>query len=113
MTPLRSMQAEWIAPAVCRRMRGLAGLLAVGVLAGGCSWFSWVPGIGGKDDKKAALEPAKLQDFAAEARIERLWRASIGAGLGRKRPERLFRALPISVRQIRLPEKRSRASTTP
>ena len=65
-------------------MRGLAGLLAVGVLAGGCSWFSWVPGIGGKDDKKAALEPAKLQDFAAEARIERLWRASIGAGLGRK-----------------------------
>ncbi len=84
MTPLRSMQAEWVAPAVCRRMRGLAGLLAVGVLAGGCSWFSWVPGIGGKDDKKAALEPAKLQDFAAEARIERLWRASIGAGLGRK-----------------------------
>lgn len=85
MTPLRSMRAEWVKPAVRRRRAGgLAGLLALGVLAGGCSWFSWVPGIGGKDDKKAALEPAKLQDFAAEARIERLWRASIGAGLGRK-----------------------------
>ena len=85
MTPLRSMRAERIEPAVRRgRARSLAGLLALGVLAGGCSWFSWVPGIGGKDDKKAALEPAKLQDFAAEARIERLWRASIGTGLGRK-----------------------------
>ena len=85
MTALRSMRAERVEPAVRRRRScGLAGLLALGVLAGGCSWFSWVPGIGGKDDKKAALEPAKLQDFAAEARIERLWRASIGAGLGRK-----------------------------
>ena len=44
-----------------------------------------MPGIGGKsDDKEKKLEPAKLQDFDAEVRIKRLWKASIGKGLGRK-----------------------------
>ena len=90
MTRRRSMQPKL---AYCpgllesrprRGLRRLALMLALSLLAGGCSWFSWVPGIGGKDEKKEALEPAKLVDFVAEAQIERRWRASIGAGLGRK-----------------------------
>ena len=90
MTRRRSMQPKL---AYCpgllesrprRGLRRLAVMLALSLLAGGCSWFSWVPGIGGKDEKKEALEPAKLVDFVAEAQIERRWRASIGAGLGRK-----------------------------
>ena len=71
-------------PRRSRRLRRAAVLLAAGLLAGGCGWFSWVPGIGGKDDKEKMLEPAKLQVFDAEVRIERLWRSSIGKGLGRK-----------------------------
>ena len=62
----------------------IAPLLAVGLLAGGCSWFPWIPGIGGKDDKEDVLKPAKLVAFEPEVRIERLWRTSIGKGLGRK-----------------------------
>ena len=61
--------------------------LAVFILAlaaGGCSWFSWVPGVGGKDDEGDILKPAKLEPFTEEARVRQLWRASIGKGLGRK-----------------------------
>lgn len=80
------------AKAPCRRLgpwggkgfRRIALLLAAGLLAGGCSWFSWVPGIGGKDDKEKKLEPAKLEAFDAEVRVDRLWKASVGKGLGRK-----------------------------
>ena len=59
-------------------------LLIVGLLAGGCSWFSWIPGIGDKDDEEDVLKPAELVDFEPEARIRTLWRAGIGKGLGRK-----------------------------
>lgn len=52
--------------------------------AGGCSWFSWVPGLGGKDEEGDILKPAKLVSFTEEARVRQLWRASIGKGLGRK-----------------------------
>ncbi|MCY4212718.1 MAG: outer membrane protein assembly factor BamB [Gammaproteobacteria bacterium] len=62
----------------------LVPLLAVGLLAGGCSWFSWIPGIGGKDDKEDQLKPAELVSFEPQARIRPLWRAKIGKGLGRK-----------------------------
>ena len=49
----------------------------------GCSAFSWLPFIDGDDEKKK-LEPAKLVKFEAEVRFEKLWRASIGKGLGKK-----------------------------
>ncbi len=62
----------------------ILSLLAVGLLAGGCSWFSWVPGIGGGDDDEDQLKPADLVSFQPEARIRQLWRAKIGKGLGRK-----------------------------
>ncbi len=67
--------------------RCLARLLALALLvlaAAGCSWFSWIPGIDGKDEGPDPLEPAKLVDFNPEVRIERIWRASVGKGLGRK-----------------------------
>ena len=59
-------------------------LLAAALLAGGCSWFSWIPGIGDKDDKEDVLKPAELVDFEPESRIRQLWRSKIGKGLGRK-----------------------------
>ena len=62
----------------------LATLLAMGLIAGGCSWFSWIPGIGDKDDEEDVLKPADLVDFEPEARIRPLWRAKVGKGLGRK-----------------------------
>ena len=61
-----------------------ATILAIGLFAGGCSWFSWIPGIGDKDDEEDVLKPADLVDFEPEARIRQLWRAKVGKGLGRK-----------------------------
>lgn len=59
-------------------------LLLLTVSVTGCSWFSWLPWVGDKDDEKKKLEPAKLVDFDAEVDIERIWRTSIGEGLGKK-----------------------------
>ena len=67
--------------------RRCARVLTVTVLAlvtAGCGWFSWVPWIGDKDKGPDPMKPAELVDFVPEVRIERLWRASIGKGLGRK-----------------------------
>ncbi len=67
--------------------RRCARVLAVTVLAlvtAGCGWFSWVPWIGDKDKGPDPMKPAELVDFVPEVHIERLWRASIGKGLGRK-----------------------------
>ena len=48
-----------------------------------CSWFSWLPWVG--DDKKEDPdEPAELVKFDPEIRLDRLWRAKVGKGLGRK-----------------------------
>ena len=71
-------------PRTRAKIARIVPLLAAGLLAGGCSWFSWIPGIGDKDDKEDVLKPAKLVDFAPEARIRQLWRSKIGKGLGRK-----------------------------
>ena len=61
----------------------LAALLA---LLGGCQMFSFLPWVGDEDDDEDDKrdEPAELVDFAAEADIERVWRANVGRGLGRK-----------------------------
>lgn len=65
------------------RVAGIA-LLAMLVVAPGCSWFAWIPGIDGPEKTAEVDEPAELVDFEAEATIKRLWRARIGDGLGRK-----------------------------
>ncbi len=49
----------------------------------GCSWFDWVPGIGG-GKKEDPAKPVPLVEFAEEADVVRLWQASVGKGLGRK-----------------------------
>ncbi|MCZ6855992.1 MAG: outer membrane protein assembly factor BamB [Gammaproteobacteria bacterium] len=65
-------------------MRNTLTLFATLLLVSGCSFFSWIPFVGGDDDEKDALEPAKLVKFAEEVRVERNWKANIGEGLGRK-----------------------------
>jgi outer membrane protein assembly factor BamB len=61
------------------------GLLALFMLVmAGCSWFSWLPWVDGKDDAKKKLKPAELVKFDAEVRVDREWRASVGKGLGKK-----------------------------
>ena len=63
---------------ILHRLVLLGTLLALG----GCSWFSWVPGIGeGGED---AEEPAALVEFDAEVDLRREWRAGVGSGLGKK-----------------------------
>ena len=60
-------------------------LLAPLFLVTGCTWFDLLPWIGDdEDDDDKADEPTPLVEFPAEADIERVWRASIGDGLGRK-----------------------------
>ena len=51
-----------------------------------CSWFTWIPGIQekGKKDKKEEMEASELVDFEPEVNLKRLWRSSIGEGLGKK-----------------------------
>ncbi len=60
------------------RLLTLAALL----FTAGCSWFSWIPGIGEKEDD--LLEPAELVKFKAEVDVETEWKRGIGDGLGRK-----------------------------
>ena len=77
-SPLQSTWAGW---------GGAARSLSFAVLAftaAGCGWFSWLPWVGDGDEGPDPMKPAELVDFTAEVRIERLWRASIGKGLGRK-----------------------------
>ena len=52
----------------------------------GCSWFTWIPGVEERDkkEKEDKLEPAALIDFDAEVDLKRLWKTSVGEGLGRK-----------------------------
>ena len=73
-----------------RPHRNLSALVATALLCGGCSWFSWLPWVG--DDKKDPEAPAQLTDYRAEVKIDRLWGASIGGGLGKQ-----FMQMPPSV----------------
>ena len=62
--------------------RGFA-LLLMAMALGGCSWFSWIPGIG--DESKAdETKPAKLEPFDAEVRVSVEWQRKVGDGLGEK-----------------------------
>ncbi|XOV82136.1 MAG: outer membrane protein assembly factor BamB [bacterium] len=59
-------------------------LVAASLLLSGCSWFSWLPWVDDKDNKEDPAEPAKLVKFDAEIKLERLWKTSVGDGLGKK-----------------------------
>lgn len=66
-----------------RVLRPLTVVALSGLIAG-CSWFSWIPGVGdGKEDEES-LEPAKLVKFTPELDINREWKANVGDGLGKK-----------------------------
>ncbi len=72
-------------PSPLRRSLALsAALLLPAFLLAGCSWFSFLPWVDEKEKKVDADEPVELQDFDAEAKLVRLWRAKVGRGLGRK-----------------------------
>ncbi len=68
-----------------RMRRNLAFASACLLLFSGCSWFSWLPWVDG-DKKKdnEELKPAKLTKYDPEININRLWKAGVGKGLGRK-----------------------------
>ena len=55
------------------------------LLLGGCKFFSFLPWVDPPEEKETDKEEAaELVDFAAEAVLDRLWRAKVGRGLGRK-----------------------------
>jgi outer membrane protein assembly factor BamB len=66
-----------------RSYRWFGVVLSVSLLAG-CSWFTWLPWVDDPDDEKDKDEPAKLVKFEHEIKLDRLWRAKIGEGLGKK-----------------------------
>jgi len=63
-------------------IRSLTLLLAVFTVSG-CSWFSWLPWVDGKEEA-VKLEPVKLTRIDETVRVDRSWSASIGKGLGSK-----------------------------
>ena len=71
-------------PRLPRSLALSAALLLPAFLLAGCSWFSFLPWVDEKEKKIDADEPVELQDFDAEAKLVRLWRAKVGRGLGRK-----------------------------
>lgn len=55
------------------------------LLLSGCSWFAWLPFVDAPDKKdEDNTKPAPLVKFDAEVTIDRLWRSSVGKGLGKK-----------------------------
>ena len=77
------MSRETLSPSVCW-CRAMVAAAAVALLAG-CSFFSFLPWIDEPDEKALDEgEPADLVDFEAEADVDRVWRAKVGRGLGRK-----------------------------
>lgn len=69
-----------------RRSRARLAVAAVCLLLlGGCSLFSWLPWVDGDKKKDTeSLKPAKLTQYDAEVTISRVWKTSVGRGLGRK-----------------------------
>ncbi len=61
----------------------LAGL-AIAVLLSGCGLFSFLPLVDKPSKLLEANAPAPLVEFEAEADLDRVWRAKVGRGLGRK-----------------------------
>jgi outer membrane protein assembly factor BamB len=59
-------------------------LLLMALAMTGCSWFSWLPWVGDDEKESKKVKPAELVKFDAEVRIDRVWRTSVGAGLGKK-----------------------------
>ncbi|MFV2090395.1 MAG: outer membrane protein assembly factor BamB [Pseudomonadales bacterium] len=64
--------------------RNLALAATFLLLFSGCSWFTWLPWVEGKKDEGEILKAAKLTRYEAEVNIKRLWKQSVGQGLGRK-----------------------------
>ena len=54
------------------------------MLVSGCSWFTWLPWVDEKDDDDKKDKPAELVKFDESIELNRVWRARIGEGLGRK-----------------------------
>jgi outer membrane protein assembly factor BamB len=65
-----------------RASRSFVLLLGAGLVSG-CSWFSWLPFVDGGSEA-AKREPAKLQRFDEEIRLQREWSSKVGRGLGKK-----------------------------
>ncbi len=57
---------------------------ATALLLGGCRFFSFLPFVDAPEKELGEGEPAALVDFEPEADLKRLWRATVGRGLGRK-----------------------------
>ncbi|MFW6094623.1 MAG: outer membrane protein assembly factor BamB [Pseudomonadota bacterium] len=49
-----------------------------------CSWFSWLPFVGGGGDDGSRDGPAELVRFEPEIDLKREWSAGVGEGLGKK-----------------------------
>jgi outer membrane protein assembly factor BamB len=60
------------------RNRRLVLLLWVAALCAGCSWLPWA------DKAPKPDEPARLTKYKPEVKIEQIWSAKIGKGLGEK-----------------------------
>jgi len=63
-------------------LRNLSGILLCSLFVTGCSLFSWLPWVHGK--APSVDKPANLVPLHAEIRIKRVWRRSVGKGLGKK-----------------------------
>ena len=61
----------------------LLSIACLSMLVAGCSWFTWLPWVDENEEKKKD-KPAELVKFDAEIKLDRVWRGSIGEGLGKK-----------------------------
>jgi outer membrane protein assembly factor BamB len=59
-------------------------LVITSLLLGGCSWFTWLPWVDDKTAVEVSTDPFPLVKFEEEVDLDRLWRASVGDGLGKK-----------------------------